>query len=171
MRTTPHNSSDTGKLTTTYTLKPYQFPSDMIVLVDTREQLPIFGSRYPKGLTVRSEKLDTGDYSIAGFTSTFCIERKMVSDLISFCTTERDNTKLKLQRMANMEWAGLVVESRESDIYKPYLNSSISPEVIRQSLVSFSIRYHVHVYVGIHENCCRWVLDHCIKYYKVKKEL
>ena len=171
MKATPRTACEIGKLTSEYKPKPYQFPQDMIILVDTREQIPIFGSRYPKGLTVRSEKLDTGDYSLSGFTSKFCIERKMISDLISFCTTERDLTKKKLERMAKMDWAALVVEAKESDLYRPYLNSSVSPEVIRQSLVSFSIRYGIHVYVSSRENCCRFILDHCIKFYRVKKEL
>ena len=171
MKTTPRTASDIGKIINNYTLKPYQFPKDMVILIDSREQQPIFGTRLPKGLTVRTEKLDTGDYSIAGFEKHFCIERKMISDLISFCTTERDKTKLKLERMSKMEWAGLIVEAKESEIYRPYLNSSVSPEVIRQSLVSFSIRWGIHIYIGSKENCCRFLIDHCIKFYRVKKEL
>jgi len=170
MKATPRTAHDIGKLTCEYKLKPFKFPDGLIILQDTREQIPLF-TRIPKGLTIRSEKLDTGDYSIAGFTKSFCVERKMISDLLSFCTTERDKTKQKLERMGKMDWSALVIEAKESDLYRPYLNSSISPEVIRQSLVSFSIRWGVHIYIGNRENCCRFILDHCIKYYRVKKEL
>jgi len=170
MKATPRTAHDIGKAMVDYKLKPFQFPSEMIILQDTREQIPLF-SRIPKGLTIRSEKLDTGDYSLAGFTKHFCVERKMISDLLSFCTTEREKTKAKMDRMGKMDWAALVIEAKESDLYRPYLNSSISPEVIRQSLVSFSIRWGIHIYIGSRENCCRYILDHCIKYYRVKKEL
>lgn len=170
MKATPKTAHDIGKLTSEYKLKPYKFPEDMIILQDTRECQPLF-TRVPKGLTIRSEKLDTGDYSLAGFRDRFCVERKMISDLISFCSSERDKTKLKLERMGRMDWSALVIEARESDLYHPYLNSTVSPEVIRQSLVSFSIRWGIHIYIGNRENCCRFILDHCIKFYRVKKEL
>lgn len=171
MKTTPRSTTINSKHYEPYKLKPFIFPPEMVVLVDTREQSPIFGSRYPKGLTIRTEKLDTGDYSIAGWTHKFCIERKMISDLISFCTTEREKTKLKLERMSKMDWSAIVIEAKESDLYRPYLNSTVSPEVIRQSLVSFSIRWGVHIFIGSRENCCRFILDHCIKYYRTQKEL
>jgi len=171
MKTKPRSTTTNPRYNKPYKLKSFIFPPEMIVLVDTREQVPIFGVRLPKGLTVRTEKLDTGDYSLSGFKDKFCVERKMISDLISFCTTEREKTKLKLERMSKMDWSALVIEAKESELYHPYLNSTVSPEVVRQSLVSFSIRWGVHVYVGNRENCCRFILDHCIKYYRVQKEL
>jgi ERCC4-type nuclease len=170
MKATPRTAHDIGKAITNYTPKPFKFPEGMVIIQDTREALPLF-TRLPKGLTIRSEKLDTGDYSLAGFQKSFCVERKMISDLISFCTSEREKTKQKLERMKKMDWSALVIEAKESDLYRPYLNSSVSPEVIRQSLVSFSIRWGVHIYIGSRENCCRFILDHCIKFYRIKKEL
>jgi ERCC4-type nuclease len=161
---------ETRKVAAEYKLKPWVFPEGFILTQDTRECLPLF-TRIPKGLTICSAKLDTGDYSVFGMHDKFCVERKMVSDLISFCTTEREKTKLKLARMSKMDWSALVVEARESDLYQSYLNSKVSPEVIRQSLVSFSVRWKIHVYIGNRENCCRYILDHAIKFFRVAKEL
>jgi len=161
---------ESRKVASEYKLKPYVFPKDMIIVQDTREQLPLF-TRIPKGLTICSAKLDYGDYSIRGHESTFCIERKGISDLLSYCTTEREKTKRKMMQFKNMEWVGLVVESKESELYRPYIYSNVSPELIRQCLVSFSVRYGVHVYVNTRENITRWMLDHMIKYYRVVHEL
>lgn len=168
MKATPRTVQSIAKSIADYKLKPYIFPPDMVILQDTREIESLFGPRLPKGMTLCSEKLDTGDLSIRGFKDTFCVERKRISDLLSFCTTERDKTKAKMERMSKMEWSALIVEAKESEVYKPYLYSQISPELIRQCLVSFSIRYHVVVYIGPRENCQRYFLDHAIKYYKIK---
>lgn len=171
MKCTARTYQDIKKAQSSYKLKPYQFPDNMIILVDTRERTPIFGPRYPKGLIMSSCTLHDGDYSIKGFEDSFAIERKGISDLLSYCTTEREKTKKKMERFQQMEWVGLIVETKESDLYKPYLHSSISPELIRQCLVSFAIRYGVHVYVNTRENIARWAIDHMIKYYKVKHQL
>ena len=171
MKATPRTVASIARSIADYKLKAPVFPEGMVIIQDTREQTPLFGPRLPKGMTLCCQKLDTGDYSIAGHQNQFCIERKGISDLLSFITVERDKTQIKMHRMAKMEWAALVVECRESDLYKPYLYSQISPELVRQCLVSFSIRYHVFVYVGIRENCQRWCLDHMVKYYKVRHEL
>lgn len=167
MKATPRTAQSIGD----YKLKPYIFPPEMCVIQDTREQTPLFGSRLPKGLVLCSATLHDGDYSLRGFEGKFCIERKGISDLLSYVTTERAKTKAKMDRFRKMEWVGLVIEAKESDLYRPYLHSSVSPEVVRQSLISFQVRYGVHVYINNRENLCRYVLDVMIKYYRCKKEL
>jgi len=90
---------------------------------------------------------------------------------ISYCTTEREATKRKMSQLQKLEWAGLLIEARESEVYRPYLFSNVSPEAIRQSLVSFSVRYGVHVYIGDTEKCRTWLLDRLIKFWKIKHEI
>lgn len=171
MKAIPRTAQSIARSIADFKLKAPVFPEGMVILQDTREIEPLFGPRLPKGMTLCSEKLDTGDLSIRGFKDTFCVERKRISDLLSFCTTERDKTKAKMERMSKMEWSALIVEAKESEIYRPYLYSQISPELIRQCLVSFSIRYHVAVYIGPRENCQRYFLDHAIKFWKIKKAI
>jgi len=171
MKATPRTAYDIGKSMVDYKLKPFKFPEGLIVLQDTREQTPLFGTRLPKGLVLCSTNLKDGDYSLKGFENQLAIERKGISDLLSYCTVERDKTKAKMERFMKMEFVALVIESRESDLYRPYLHSTISPEVVRQALVSFQVRYGIHVYIGSRENLSRYVLDVMIKYYRVKKEL
>ena len=172
MKVAPRTAQSIGRDISNFKLKPHIFPPDMVILQDTREQDGLFTGRLPKGCTVCSEKLDNGDYSLRGHSDTFAIERKGISDLLSYITTERDKTLLKMKRFAKMEFVALVVEvPRESVLYQPYLYSAISPELVRQCLISFQIRYGIHLYVGNRENITRMCLDWMIKYYKVKREL
>jgi ERCC4-type nuclease len=153
-----------------YKLKPFQFPEDMIVVVDTREQKSPLFTRYPKGLTVSSATLTTGDYSLKGLESCIAVERKQLSDLISYCTWEYEKkTRAKMEKMKELEFAGLIIEARESEIYSPYEYApGVSVESVRQALVAFQVKYGVHVYIGNKENCCRVLLDNLIMFWKLK---
>lgn len=151
-------------------LKPYDFPAGFQLLVDTREQTPLF-TRFPKGLSLCSVALADGDYSILGYEDRWTVERKGLSDLIAYCTRDREKTMAKMERFRSMDWVGLAIEVDESDLLTPYLRSAVSPESIRQSLVSFSVRYGVHVYAnGDRRAIERFVVDHAIKFYRVQQE-
>lgn len=159
---------DEIKFSQPYKLKPTVFPEGFILLQDTREVLPLF-SRIPKGLTIASTNLRYGDYSIRGFESLICFERK-AHDLYSYCSTEQVKTKVKMERFKKMEFVGLIIEGRESDIYQFQQHTKVHPECIRGALTSFQIRYNVHVYIGSRENCARWLLDCAVKFWNVKHE-
>ena len=152
-----------------YVLKPTPIPDGFVLLQDTRECRPLF-TRIPKGLTVMSKTLSHGDYSILGFESKFCVERK-AGDLYPYCSTERDKTLKKMKAFKQMEFVGLIIEGRESEIYQFQQHTKIHPEVIRGALTSFAIRYKVHIYIGNRENCTRQLLDWATKYYTVAHEV
>jgi ERCC4-type nuclease len=151
-----------------YSLKPTIFPPDFVLVQDTREIRPLF-TRIPKGLTIMSKTLTRGDYSILGFEDVICFERKS-QDLYSYCSSERDKTLKKMNEFKSMEFVGLIIEGRESDIYQHQQFTKVHPECIRGALTSFSIRYGVHVYIGSRENCCRRLLDWAVKFWQVKHE-
>lgn len=172
LKARPRGLKETSSL---YKLKPTIIPDNFVLITDTREQKPLF-ARMPKGLTIQSAKLDNGDYSVKGFESIFAIERKQISDLFPYCSTEREKTVKKMERFKEISlkggWVGLVIENRESDIYQFQHFTKVHPEVIRGALTSFSIRYGVHVYfAGNRDNAARWVLDHAVKFYNVNHEL
>lgn len=161
--------SDNPKHLKPYTLKPTPIPEGFILLQDTRECRPLF-TRIPKGLTVMSKTLSRGDYSILGFESQFCVERK-AGDLYSYCSTEREKTLKKMKEFRKMEFVGLIIEGRESEIYQFQQHTKVHPEVIRGALTSFSIRYGVHIYIGNRDNCIRVLLDWATKFWNVKHEV
>lgn len=170
MRVKPNENS--AKL---YTLKQTELPAGFILIQDTREQRPLF-ARLPSGLTVQSKALQNGDYSIVGHEHEFAIERKNINDLFPYCGSERPKTKAKMERFLEMSrsggWAGLCIEEKEGNCYQYQQFSRIHPEVIRGAIISFSIRYHVHVYfAGNRENAGRWILDHAVKFYRIRHEL
>ena len=85
------------------TLKKPKIPDGFILVQDTREQLPLF-ARLPKGLIIKSDTLKVGDYSIEGFQDIITIERKNISDLLTFIGGERKKTIEKLKVMSQMEY-------------------------------------------------------------------
>jgi len=172
MKASPRTAQSIARSIADYKLKPFNFPEGFGISIDTREQESIFGARIPKGLMLHSKTLKNGDYSVTGLENYFAVEKKQISDLLSYVTTERELTVEKMKRFAKMEWVGLIiVVGRESELYQPYTYSNISPEVVRQSLASFEVRYNIHCYVGNKENCCRWFVDRAIRFFKMKKEL
>jgi ERCC4-type nuclease len=153
----------------TYILKPTVIPDGFVLVQDTREQRPLF-ARIPKGLTISSATLSNGDYSVRGFEDNICFERK-ANDLFAYCTAEREKTLAKMLRFKDYEFVGLAIEMRESEAYQFQQYSKCHPENIRGALISFQIRYGVHVYFGTRDTCARWILDCSVKFWNVKHEL
>lgn len=153
-----------------YELKPHKIPDDMVVIVDTREQNPLWLPKPMKDLVIMRGTLSNGDYSIRGYEDKFAIERKQ-NDIFAYLTSEREKTKLKLERLMAYEFKALVIEFEESELYMPHFFTDISPEVIRQSLVSFEIKYGVHVFYGGRKELERKVLDWMIYYWKFKRSV
>jgi ERCC4-type nuclease len=152
-----------------YSLKPTPIPDGFVLVQDTREQRPLF-ARIPKGLTVCSTTLTRGDYSVKGFEDKICFERKSM-DLWPYCSSEREKTVKKMLQFKSMEFVGLIIELKEHEIYQFQQYSRVHPEVIRGALISFAVRYGVHIYMGSRENCARYLLDHAVKFYNIKKEV
>ena len=152
-------------------LKPYSIPDGFVLCIDTREQRPLFTSP-PETLTVERKALPSGDYSVKGFERRFCIERKQISDLYSYIGKERRRTTQKMQLFACMDWVGLVIEATEAEILAGYYQSSLTPEVARQALVSFEVRSRVHVYYNPNRTELeRYILDRALKYYRIQREV
>jgi len=104
----------------------------MIILYDTREKFPwTFGvDQYVDD--VLKQKLSTGDYTLRGYESRLCIERKKtVSELAQNITTKRFHNEL--ERMKQFEWAFLILEFSVSDILN-YPSSKDVPKHIRKKL-------------------------------------
>lgn len=154
-------------------LKPYKFPSGFYLIVDTREQLPLFTNPI-EGLEIIRRKVDYGDYTIKGFEEYVAIERKQMSDLYSYVGKEREKTIVKMKQFEKMVQANgfvaLVIEASEEEVYSGYGYSKVSPEAVRQSLASFRVRFGVHIYMNeSREAIERFVLDCAIKFYKSRR--
>lgn len=167
MKATP--TSQQAKFLKPYELKPTEFPLGFTLLQDTREQKPLF-TRIPKGLTIYSATLSDGDYSVKGFEDKICFERKS-SDIFTYCTSEQEKTRRKMERFKQFDFVGLIIELKESELYQFQTFTKVHPESIRGALVSFQVRYNVHVHFGSRESNARWLLDCAVKYYNIKHEI
>jgi len=114
-------------------------------------------------------------YSIKRFEQIFVIERKKFSDFYSYIGRERERTVKKMKEFREIVssggFAGLVIEVPEADLLTGYIMSRVSPETARQALVSFEVRYGIHIYYSrSRKDIARWVLDRAIKFYKIQRE-
>lgn len=150
----------------------YKIPPDMIVVMDTREQDPLFTSRIPKGLIITRDTLKNGDYSIRGFEDKIMFERKRMSDLGTYIGRDHQMTKEKLSRCKDYDFVSLIIEEEERDIlFAEKQFSQVSNELFRQAIASLEIRFRMHVYYSrSRKDVERWMLDRMIKYYNVKRE-
>jgi ERCC4-type nuclease len=153
-----------------YTPKPFVFPHEFVLVVDTREQNPLCTA--VKGLTVCRDTLRDGDYSVKGFENRVTIERKQTSDFFSYIGKERNKTIIKLERLREFDFAALIIEASLDDLMAPQEFSQVSPEVVRQFLVSVNVRYGIHVFCDRNRKKIeRWLLDRAIKFFKIQREI
>lgn len=82
-----------------------------IVIIDTREQKPY---SFPPDWLVIHRALPSGDYSLLGMEDRLAIERKSENDLLGCIFTPR--FERELQRLADYEWAFLVMETNWASI-------------------------------------------------------
>ena len=168
---------DNPKYLKPYEFKPIIFPSDFCLIVDTREQAsPLFLDKPPKGLMVMRDCLQVGDYAIRGIND-FCIEKKYYGDLYPYCSSEFESkTRKKLERMKDIVdhggWCGLLIDNRESDIFKWQEHTKVDPQCIRGALNSIRMRYRIHTYFApTKEHATRFILDSAVKWWEISHEL
>ena len=150
--------------------KPHVFPEGFCLVIDTREQLPLF-EKMPKGLVVKRDTLKDGDYSIMGMEGVFAVERKGMSDFLAYISHERQKTVEKMKRLSTFGFAALIVEVDEDELYHGSMYSKVGAEVIRAAILSFQVRYGVHVYItDDRKKIERVLLDWAIKFWNVRKE-
>lgn len=145
------------------------------MVVDSREQTPLFLNKPPIDLAIRRAKLEHGDYSLQGFTGLICIERKRPTEIYSWLGSERKKTVKKLEAMDGMYWKGLIIEGTEemlyeankipvkrTDKYDPNaivgehtFRSAVTPAMVKRALVSFRIRYNLHVYYALNRKAAQ----------------
>lgn len=87
--------------------KKTDIPEGFILVVDTREQYPLFDP-IPKGLCIVRDTVKIGDYTVKGLEDKVAIERKMESDFFNYIGKDRDNTIKKLESMSKMYFSALV---------------------------------------------------------------
>ena len=138
------------------------------IIIDTREQRPLeFSSSVVK--EVRTEKLDTGDYTIAGLENVLFIERKGgLTEFYRNCTQKRFWSEL--DRTAPFKYKFLVLECSYEDIAAiPYslglpkaqwTQLKVTPQYIIKCVGDIQVKYDIHViFAGNRETATEIILN------------
>ena len=153
--------------------RQWEFPPDFILIIDTREQKPLFVKSLPKGLVVVRDTLKAGDYSVRGLEHLVFFERKEVPDAIRYVTTDHQHTIAKVKPYLHIPNRYLMIEGTEEDMFmNDNQFSTVHPEAIRNGLVAVEVRCGYRVYYHRdrkeHE---RFMLDRMLKIYQVAREI
>ena len=119
---------------------PYQLELDRVV-VDTREQDPLFGP------PARVAKLDTGDYSIVGCEGLIALERKTLPDMLGCIGRDRERFERELERSRQLSYFAIVIETDLYLLRGPYERSLVAPTAVIGSLTAWSVRYGVPIWL------------------------
>ena len=117
-------------------------PPDFRVVVDTREQLPLFEGE-PWTVT---GTLHTGDYSLLGHTARVVVERKSLSDLYGSVAQGRERFEREFERLALIPGAVLLIEGSYRDVIDPdprELRSQMNPVSVEGTVISWCQRARV----------------------------
>jgi hypothetical protein len=147
--------------------------SNFHIIIDTREQHPWSFEHMEKTVS----KLDTGDYSLKGLESLFCIERKgSVSEVANNITEKR--FKDVVDRMRVIPYAFLLLEFDLEDVLiypvgsnvpkKMWDKLKISPKFILKHLLELQILHNIKVvFCGDPSNAEKMALSIMRKIYEL----
>lgn len=112
--------------------------SQLIAIVDTREQQPLDLTKY--GLEVVTETLTHGDYSLKypNLKRHVAIERKSLPDLVACCGRERDRFNRELLALRGYRHRYVVCECSMTDIVDHKYRSRILPQSVIGSIARWS---------------------------------
>lgn len=123
------------------------------VAIDQREKAPYHFAglkadarhkRAPLDVSTEWAHLLTGDYSIVGHEERIAIERKSLEDLYSTLGQHRERFERAHERMAELEYAAVVVEASWDRILNdPPWRSQLRPKTVARTAMSWSIKYGV----------------------------
>ena len=109
-----------------------------VIVVDTREQKPY---RF-----TRCQVLPTGDYSLVGLENCIAIERKSAADLAGSLGAGRARFQRELERLAQLDYAAIVVEASLRQLLQPPPFSRMHPKAVVNSMLAWSVKYRVSVF-------------------------
>jgi len=147
-------------------------PDGFCIVYDTREQLPYTFNDLKINSLKQCLGISGADYSIKGFEDKIRIERKSQSDFYRSIGKGRERFEKTIKFLSTLEFAGLVIECSEEELLCPETSySNINANSIYGTIVSFQVKYGIHIYCG-NRNQCRQRLTHwLLKFYKWKRNL
>lgn len=127
-------------------------PSQVTVLIDTREQNPLDLSPLRTSVVT----LRTGDYSIQGLEHVVVIERKSLSDLLGCVGRDRERFDREVQRLLAYPVRVLLIESTWGEIELGGWRSSLTSEQVMAALLGWCASGLQVELIGSHERAGRF---------------
>ena len=108
-----------------------------VVLVDTREQLPLpLLANHPNWIGgERRVALKTGDYSVEGMEALLALERKSLADLVNCTNVSRERFIAGCARLAEFRWKAILIEASYEDIKRGWDTDEIQSDVHPNAVV------------------------------------
>lgn len=148
----------------------WTFPEGFVLVIDTREQAPMF-RKLPKGLVVVRNTIPAGDYSVVGFESEITIERKSMVDLYSSLFSDWERELKKLVKISTYRRKWLVVEGKESEVLCWQQYSGVHPNSMRARLCAIDVRLGIPIiFCDTRASAEMFTLDRLIRYYRDRKD-
>lgn len=149
-----------------------EIPHGFCIVYDTREQLPYTFNDLGINSLKQCLGMSGADYSVKGFEDKIRIERKSQSDFYGSIGKGRQRFEKTIKFLSTLEFAGLIIECSEEELLCPEITySDVTANSIYGTIVSFQVKYGIHIYCG-NRNQCRLRLIHwLLKFYKMKRNL
>lgn len=128
----------------------------MHILYDQAEQAPW----HFEGVASKKVHLPTGDYSLPGFESVLCVERKSLPDLVKTVVGDWQRFARQLRRMAAMDVAYIVCEAPVTALLEHKYSGDTNPLSVRGRLNSILLDFGVHtLFLDNRTIAADWVLN------------
>jgi ERCC4-type nuclease len=119
----------------------------MITIVqDSREQTPLSFHNF-RGIETIRQGLKTGDYSVLGYESEICFERKSVQDLVGTLIGGHERFLREMERMRDFKAKYILIEHSPEVLYAYCAKHGWGHKfnTIIQSLLAYACHYQVRV--------------------------
>lgn len=117
----------------------------MVIVQDSREQLPFSFLSAGADITVEVGKLECGDYSLKSLETKIAVERKSLSDLVQSISTDRTRFLKELDRARGMSFA-IVCEGSWDDLVNGRYRSKMHPGAAAATIAAIMARRSVPVH-------------------------
>ncbi len=113
----------------------------MIIIIDTREK-----DEYEfDGTVAIKQKLDAGDYSVAGLENRISIERKNIDDFVGTVIYQKERFHEELIALTSLDFAAIVVEASLTDILDHRYKSDVNPISVIGAVVAIMVEYRIPI--------------------------
>ncbi len=118
-------------------------PDVFALALDTREQLV---GAVPMSVPIVVAKLPMGDLSVPGFEERCAIDRKQLGDFIGCITQDKERFTKLLKRMADIEFAAVVIEATLADVRARKYRSKVDPSFVIGAAARITAEYGIPVF-------------------------